>query len=277
MNQEPPFPLHKRTQKLIDLYLDRPSHGLLINAPEGSGKQELANWLTQKLKGNHVAIEPEEDKKQISIEQIKSLYKNTRSSQISTIIINKAHSMSHPAQNAFLKLLEEPPHGVRFIATTTDKNLLLSTILSRMTLVELLPPTKGQILAHFTNSEIKANLESTIFSTKGKMGLISKIINNEEVGDQHRNQTETAKEFYQATKNDRFEILAKNGYEREWSLKLLGTLAIIIEALLKSPTKQKPQLTKLCLQAELVNKIYTNLALHSGNTKIHLSQLAIEL
>ena len=46
------------------------------------------------------------------------------------------HTITHPAQNALLKILEEPQAGVRFIFITTNKEKLLDTVLSRMHVVE---------------------------------------------------------------------------------------------------------------------------------------------
>lgn len=46
-------------------------------------------------------------------------------------IIDEAHRMSAAAEEALLKLLEEPPKRVRFILCTTEYNQMRSTILSR--------------------------------------------------------------------------------------------------------------------------------------------------
>lgn len=46
-------------------------------------------------------------------------------------IINDANEMSLQAQNAFLKILEEPPHNVIFILTCKDSANILGTIKSR--------------------------------------------------------------------------------------------------------------------------------------------------
>lgn len=45
------------------------------------------------------------------------------------------HTITHPAQNALLKILEEPQSGVRFIFVTSSKDRLLDTVLSRMHVV----------------------------------------------------------------------------------------------------------------------------------------------
>lgn len=42
------------------------------------------------------------------------------------------HTASLPAQNAMLKVIEEPPVGVRFILLTSNKESLIETVLSRV-------------------------------------------------------------------------------------------------------------------------------------------------
>lgn len=46
------------------------------------------------------------------------------------------HTSGIPAQNAMLKILEEPRAGVRFIVVTSNKETLLPTVLSRLQLFE---------------------------------------------------------------------------------------------------------------------------------------------
>jgi len=46
-------------------------------------------------------------------------------------IIDEAHMLSGPANNAFLKTLEEPPENTIFILATTEPNKMLATIRSR--------------------------------------------------------------------------------------------------------------------------------------------------
>lgn len=46
------------------------------------------------------------------------------------------HTAGVPAQNAMLKVLEEPPQGVKFIIITSNKEHLLDTVLSRLEYVK---------------------------------------------------------------------------------------------------------------------------------------------
>lgn len=42
------------------------------------------------------------------------------------------HTATHPAQNALLKILEEPKENIRFVIVTSNKEQLLPTVLSRV-------------------------------------------------------------------------------------------------------------------------------------------------
>ena len=54
-------------------------------------------------------------------------------------IIDEVHMLSTAAFNAFLKTLEEPPEYVVFIMATTEKQKILSTILSRCQVFDFKP------------------------------------------------------------------------------------------------------------------------------------------
>lgn len=66
------------------------------------------------------------------IRAINSWARLTPNGKCKIIIIENADKMQDSARNAFLKILEEPPALVSFILTTTRKNLIIPTILSRL-------------------------------------------------------------------------------------------------------------------------------------------------
>jgi len=53
-------------------------------------------------------------------------------------ILKNAHNMNDQAQNAILKILEEPPSYVYFIIVTTSRSTMLETVLSRVQTYSLL-------------------------------------------------------------------------------------------------------------------------------------------
>jgi len=77
--------------------------------------------------------------KEYSIEDIKGLIKETKvfHPKIRIYFLANFHLSSIPAQNSFLKLLEEPPANVQFVLSTNNKNSLLPTIVSRVKIIKL--------------------------------------------------------------------------------------------------------------------------------------------
>lgn len=72
------------------------------------------------------------------IREIKlSAYIKPNEAQRKVYILKNAQEMTPSAQNALLKLIEEPPDTCVFILTCDNKSKLLTTILSRVTAVSL--------------------------------------------------------------------------------------------------------------------------------------------
>lgn len=74
----------------------------------------------------------------LHVEDIRALRRDSivlpNESEVKAYILLGAQDMSEQAQNALLKVLEEPPERVYFILTCDDRAHLLGTILSRCTL-----------------------------------------------------------------------------------------------------------------------------------------------
>lgn len=68
---------------------------------------------------------------------VKDAYVQPNEAEHKVYILGNAHCMSVSAQNALLKVLEEPPEYVVFILTAQSKSMLLETVLSRSVVVGL--------------------------------------------------------------------------------------------------------------------------------------------
>lgn len=79
-------------------------------------------------------------KTSISIDEVRNLKKHIFQKPVSLpykyIIIEEAHKLTPEAQNALLKILEEPPSGAIIILEAENKYSLLPTILSRVVVVD---------------------------------------------------------------------------------------------------------------------------------------------
>ncbi len=67
----------------------------------------------------------------------KTLFLTPIKSHTKACIISDAHNLTIEAQNALLKILEEPPNNTIIVLTAENKEVLLPTILSRCKVIEL--------------------------------------------------------------------------------------------------------------------------------------------
>lgn len=148
-------------------------HAIMIEGDEGLGKRTLAQYISRaavcesgglpcgNCNGCHLAavgshpdislISAEDGKKNISVAQIRTLrneaFVKAHSASHRVFIITQAHRMNDQAQNALLKILEEPPAGVIFILITPSRTLLLETIISRCAVLSLSAPAREDAIA----------------------------------------------------------------------------------------------------------------------------------
>ena len=138
---------------------DRLPHAVLIEGDKGTGRHTLAKFIAcaavcggedkpcgecrdcrLERAGTHPDIHttaPEDGKKNITVAQIRALrsdaYVKPHMSVRSVFIIDSADTMNEQAQNALLKVLEEPPGSVLFVLIAENKAALLDTVISRCT------------------------------------------------------------------------------------------------------------------------------------------------
>lgn len=145
----------------------RVAHAYLLSGAVGSGKKTLAKIMSRmflcenggcgsctacnKLKlGVHpdlIELHGENKNGSYSVDQIRALRKDAlvypNESAKKVYILHDAHLFSDGAQDAFLKILEEPPEFVVFILLCSDEGRLFATILSRVIRLPLAYPDEA--------------------------------------------------------------------------------------------------------------------------------------
>lgn len=128
---------------------------LIIEGPEGSGRKTFARLLAAGLMcGNHLApcgecdvcrnvvggnhqdviwVTPDDGKAAVGVDQIRDVRVQAyvRPGQANCKVFVVSGKMNDAAQNAFLKILEEPPAGVYFFLLCQHRSELIETVLSR--------------------------------------------------------------------------------------------------------------------------------------------------
>ncbi len=83
------------------------------------------------------------------------------------------HLSSFEAQNAFLKVLEEPPENILFVLTTINRGALLPTIVSRAKIINLANPSRDGKKLSITDTMEKflSSPDLSLLSNKSFIGL----------------------------------------------------------------------------------------------------------
>lgn len=186
--------LHPRSEKMAKQLINNLPHALVVEGPSGVGTMSIASAIAAELDTVPFVVLPKKKVKtefavdmnegSIIIDDIRALYQQTRAKQIGKqiIIIDTGEkSMTIGAQNAFLKLLEEPRPGVHFIIATHQFDQLLPTITSRSQRLSLMPVTAEQSmnLIKILNIPDDTKRARLAFVGNGLPALIKRLANDD--------------------------------------------------------------------------------------------------
>lgn len=136
-------------------------HAVLIEGAQGSGRRTLARWLAAAAvcggEGERPcgvcpacrkAVHPDitqlgGDGGSISVDAVRDVRQQVfvlpNEAPVRVMILADAQTMTVQAQNALLKILEEPPAHARFILTCENRTQMLETIRSRCVVLTMQP------------------------------------------------------------------------------------------------------------------------------------------
>jgi len=156
---------------IINKWLNNPADipkAILFHGPYGCTKTTFARMLANALASNPSDIQEINAANTNGIDDVRAIAEDTLFSGFGTAkvyILDEFHSMTKQAQEALLKVIEEPKEGIYFIFCTTDVQKLIPTIRSRCTALEVrkLSETEAFALMKFLNPEITEDLMTTIY------------------------------------------------------------------------------------------------------------------
>lgn len=213
---------HERQIKYLEQVLKsgRFAHAYLFYGPEGIGKFTIAKaaakffncqnhpsfretdecgqckLIEKNLHPQVIILDPEntlvskkETRKEIPIGDIRELKRKLifapAPNEWRVVIINQADKMSREAQDAFLKLLEEPGPQTLIMLVTAAQELLAPTIISRTQPIHFsLVPEK--LLAELLKSRKADSAEEILFFPRGRPGVMIKMLGDQEYLEQEK-------------------------------------------------------------------------------------------
>ncbi|MEL6439147.1 MAG: DNA polymerase III subunit gamma/tau [Cyanobacteria bacterium J06621_8] len=156
----------------------------LLVGPSGSGKTTLARIMARsfnckqrendepcgdcsscKASLNHtsLAITEIDGADRNGVDDVRDIIEkcqlNVINNKYRIFIIDEAHQMSKPAQNALLKTLEDTPQNTIFILCTTEEDRLLETIKSRARILRFSTVSKALVTGFLLNVAHHENIE----------------------------------------------------------------------------------------------------------------------
>jgi len=279
--------LAKSTNRLIDNYLDNPSHGVMIVGKKGSGKSYLAQYLVKHLLNvksldnlpYFIKIAPV--KNTISIDTIRELQSSLKlmvpnnNYPNRVVLIEDAGHMTDEAQNALLKTLEEPAVGTVLILTATNEKSVLDTIASRTQIIKINKVSAESITNHFANLGYeKSAIEKAILISDNRIGLIKTILDNNPKSDEDSLvDINNAKMILGLNRFDRL-VLVNDYKDRDSAIGLVDAFCTLSRAaLVKSNLNSQKRWQKLYKQAYQAKEQL----IKNAGTKIVLTNLFYEI
>jgi len=269
--------------KDIELYITQLRaelpHAVLLAGPEGIGLRILANHIA----GDQVSgiIEPTDTKGNVDLStsgvirvtQIRDLASHAMNKSVleRMYIIDGADQMNHQAQNAFLKLLEEPASHVHFLLLTHHAERILPTILSRVQSIHIPIISREQsealldiLVVHDASMRTKL-----LYLAEGLPAELSRLVSDKERFEQKAKVITSARQLLQGTTIEQLRIINSFSGDRAGTLELLT----YTERILKHSLSQQPS-PALIERAEAISEVYDRIA-SNGNIRIQLLSLVV--
>ncbi|MFC1599107.1 ATP-binding protein, partial [Patescibacteria group bacterium] len=179
------------------------------------GECAFCQQLSKKIHPDVYFLDKEEDKKNITVEQVREMQKllhmGSFLNSYKIALISQAEDLSESAQNALLKILEEPRPKTILLVLAKDVNYLLPTISSRCQLIKFTAVEQEKIFKHLVSlgaSREQARLYAAL--ANGKVGLAINFYQNPDLFKDYLAKTEKVLQLFSTNLADRFMLLEKD-------------------------------------------------------------------
>ncbi len=269
------------------------SHFYLLVGPEGSGKKTLARCLAAAMECTGSGDKPcgicpnchkildashpdvitvDSDKATVPISVIRDMqtdaYIRPNEGKKKIYLIPRGQDMQAPAQNALLKLLEEPPEYCVFLLMTDNAEKILTTVRSRATQLTLFPLSDDLLRSRLTAlhpDKDAGEVSSAIEKCGGYLGAAIQLLNE---GETQADQQAAAISAAFAS-GDELELLNALAPLEKWSrpdfLQLLERLQLIFTRALAKKSGSN----------QAFSKVVTDLAAKCSRQKLYQAAEAL--
>ena len=187
------------------------------------------------------------------------------------VFIDYAERMAPAAQNAFLKLLEEPSQGTHFVLLTHQPELLLPTITSRAQRVDMRPITADQSIVLLDELEVRdaTKRAQLLFIAEGLPAELTRLARDEVRFEARAALVKDARSFVTGSAYERLLIAKKYKDSREDALILVQDAL----KLLRGSVATSGDAASLRMLSRL-EKLHQRLS-QQGNVRLQLSAAVV--
>lgn len=269
---------HTTTKTFAANYAASLPHALLLVGPKGSGLHTLAAYLAGESGTLLTLVIPMQKTStsipSITVDSIRALYTDTRS-QLSGphfVIIDDADTMNHTAQNALLKLLEEPNESIHFILTSHNPDLLLPTIRSRVQRfdVPLISELESKKLLTAVGVTNELDVKRLLYIASGLPAELTRLGSDGKSFKELSERVAIARQFIEGSQYQKMIIIQSLKDDRAGALKLIELILLLLRRNLASSKST-------ALVMLIKNLIDASEAIRSnGNIRVHLLRAVVQ-
>ena len=271
--------LHPQSAKQFDTLRRTLPQSLLITGERGRGASTVARALAQAHSDHFIELQPihgssSSSQLRIRIEQIRQLYDQTRSRihRSRVILLHDAHIMTPQAQNAFLKLLEEPSPKTHFILTAHHTSSLLPTVLSRVQRLDLRPleQRQAETLLETLSIDDHRKKAQLLFLAASLPAELTRLAQDERLLEMYSEQIAKARTLLQANTYEKLVLVTSLKDDRSLALQVIDMSIKLLTQSLSKQSDYVPTVSLLEVIIEARDRLLSN-----GNVRLALAAAVV--
>lgn len=153
-------------ESILSREVEKIPHTFMLVGLPGCGKTTIARIIAARLQCTGQDVHETNAANFTGIDNIRDIISQMKykpmESDTKVWIMDECHKLSGPAQDSFLKALEEPPEHVYFILCTTDPQTMKKAVLRRCSIHELKPINEQQMMGYLETILIKEKKGGTV-------------------------------------------------------------------------------------------------------------------
>ncbi len=266
----------------LEALFEDPAHAMMI-VREGGFVADEEVWFAKQILGSESAanilkLQPVEDKKSIGVDQVRLISGDMSlgskgNDEKRLVLISDEFAMGDSAQNALLKILEEPPVGVHFLILSGSEDFFLSTVKSRCAVVKLASPDSNLVTEFSKSSLGLSEQESSLLwlQSGGLVGPFLSLSSDEAVKTRSLSVLGDAKKFVGADSYFKVVVLKPYVSGRVEAMEFVKGLMVVLEIVASKGARETLAVSDLVGRAE---KALVNIGAN-GNARVELLSLVV--